>query len=124
MKIYVAASWLSRERARVLMTQLEAEDHTITFDWTACVPSDDRATRAIQAKRDLQGVADADALVLLVDENPTQGAWVEFGYAIALSVPIIALLESSCGCIFLDAPSDVFAARNRVQMLALLKELT
>ena len=86
MKFYVAGKFEDKERVRLAQNCIEAAGHEITHDWTMA--------KAIggpdEAKDDMEGVKDADAL-LFVNVDPGllyAGSLVEIGMAIALDKPV------------------------------------
>lgn len=98
-KVYVAASSHELPRARAVMRALEAAGFIITWDWTDSVEAkiaagvaeakmDDAECEAC-ARRDLQGVAEADALVFLAPNGTSKMGWLEVGFALALGIPCI-----------------------------------
>ena len=95
MKVYVASSFKSKEDYRKLKEVLEANGHEITHDW-----SDDDVTglegidlgtyKITCAGLSLMGVYEADVFVLLARPNMA-GAFVEMGFAIGASIPVVVL---------------------------------
>ena len=101
MNIYVAAKWEERERAREIMIQLIEAGHIITYDWTQAVEQ----MSCEQALRDLHGVFEADALVLIAEHDLAyKGALVEMGMAIACGLPVYVLGHAIDSCIFMALP--------------------
>jgi hypothetical protein len=88
--IYVAGSSSEPERVRRAMDEVVGRGWTLAQDWLADIeregaanPTDDEVRNRC-ADKDLSAVFDADVLWLLVPTSRSSGAWVEFGYAIAL----------------------------------------
>lgn len=98
MKIYVAGSWVEKEtRACVAMQKLRDAGHEITHDWATVeqhqtwsnekdsdklMPSAERKKRA---SADLEGIEEADAVLVLAPEGRgSSGMWAEFGFALAM----------------------------------------
>ncbi len=101
MKLYVAAKWEDRERAREVMRQMVAEGHEITFDWTHSEQFSPE-----QAACDMRGVKDADALVFVAEKDlPFKGAYVEMGMALAWGKPIYLIGTGIDACIFTVLPN-------------------
>lgn len=107
-KIYVAGATKEVERVRTVQGYCRTAGHEITFDWTdgleaqtvAEVDMFDEHARTL-AWRCLDGVLDADVVVFCVPKfQPTRGAWVEFGYAVAKKRGIVILGEASRVSIF------------------------
>jgi nucleoside 2-deoxyribosyltransferase len=94
MRIYLAAPWAHREDMPTISEQLEAAGHYITWKWWE---TPDLKEGSIfdgelmkQAGKDMQGVIDADVLVVL-NSAKSEGKAVEQGLAIAYKKPIIAV---------------------------------
>lgn len=102
MKLFVAGKWTSRHYARQRMTELEQAGHSITYDWMA----EEGDWWREFALEDMQGVRDADALVLII-EPAMEGAWVEVGIALALgkTVYVEGVETYPSHCIFLCHPA-------------------
>lgn len=91
MKVYIAAPYPMREEAIALMLQLETAGHEVTSTW---LKSPDEM-KDEYARLDLADVARADALVAFNpagwEEKGTGGRHVEFGYALALNIPVFLI---------------------------------
>jgi nucleoside 2-deoxyribosyltransferase len=107
-KIYVAGATKEVERVRTVQGYVRTAGHEITFDWTAGIEAQtvseaamfDEHARTL-AWRCLDGVTDADVIVLCAPKfQPTRGAWVEFGYAVAQKRGIVVLGEAGRQSIF------------------------
>lgn len=101
MKIYVAGAWSDRANVSMVAEEIAAEAGcVITFRWWEKGPSESTPERHRRSYLrecgvlDLNGVADADAVVFVYHDD-TRGAWLEMGYAIALLKPIFVLGEAS-----------------------------
>ena len=105
MKFYIATRFsneLLKNKAIAIKNELEKLGHNMTFNWMSypsLKPYDQNLVEASKiAKLDLEGVIDADFLILLPDSNGT-GLYVEFGVAIAQCLmtksPKIYLLSDS-----------------------------
>jgi hypothetical protein len=95
MKIYVAAASSEIERAEKRMAQLKEIGFDVVSTWPEVIrkvgsanPIEaSREDRATWAAEDLSQVATAEVLWYLIPESaPTDGANVEFGYALMLGV--------------------------------------
>lgn len=124
MKIYVAAKWERRERAREIMDLLKQQGHVITHDWTHEDDSemDERERDEYLeecAGQDEDGVHECEVFVI----EPTtgcKGAWVEFGIARSADKPIIVIdPEKRRECIFERMPN----VRHVPDLAALVDEL-
>lgn len=88
MRVYVAGSLADSSRVREVQGALVAAGHDLTLDWTASPDADlrDYAAHPVEAGRlaraDLDAVASADAVVLVVGDAPGRGMYVEFGAAL------------------------------------------
>jgi nucleoside 2-deoxyribosyltransferase len=102
MRFYVAGKYSERKLIREVMNELESMGHTITEDWTKHT---DLNKALIYAVRDTNGVKNCDALVeIMINHNTYQGAWVEFGIAIACDKPIYLIGDAGDDCIFTKYP--------------------
>lgn len=94
MKIYIAAPWKHRGQVPGIAAKIEAAGHTITWRWWTIenVPESERTVENLrhQAINDVQGVKDAD-LVLLINSERSEGKSLEQGIAVADNKPIIAV---------------------------------
>lgn len=109
MNIYVAAAFAEYPRARAAMAALRARGHVITHDWTALAdvyPNDDAPThlRQLHAREDLEGVRDADLVIVLTPADRSRGAglWVEMGAALALGKPVVIAGEQRARNVFCE----------------------
>lgn len=131
MKVYVAAKWEERERARNFMRSVRLLGHVITHDWTH--ETDEGLSGAGRhrylgscATSDLQAVRDCDVLVLL--HNPQcRGAYVELGIALGLAKVVIVVgsprLESAEHLpVFYWLPSVLHAALEHTALAALSRD--
>lgn len=101
MRVYVAAKWEDRARARRVMSHLEERGHTITYDWTGSAELSPN-----QALLDVEGVTAAEALVVLAEEpRAWKGTYVEFGIALGIGIPIYIVGRHMAECIFTLCPS-------------------
>jgi len=82
MKIYVASSFLNKDAAREMQDLLKRYGHEITYDWTQHPSSTDWGIFREECKKDLQGIVDADALVVVLPGR--LGTASELGIALAL----------------------------------------
>ena len=101
LRVYVAAKWEDRERAREVMNAFREAGDTITYDWTV----DESSFSAKQAAADRQGVLDADIFVGVFEkELAYMGALVEMGMAAAHGIPIFIMGHGIDKCIFTLLP--------------------
>ncbi len=93
--VYLAGSGDPAESVRVgYECRLINTSHNLTLahDWAATIkkygrnPKESKDQRRAWARGDLQAVADADVFWLLLPENPSVGAWVEFGAVLAFNM--------------------------------------
>jgi nucleoside 2-deoxyribosyltransferase len=84
MKMYVAAPWIWRERARKLAYQIIETGHQVNSRW---LWQDDGVSETVGARQDLEDIDMADAIVLMTMPKGTMfssgGRMVELGYAMA-----------------------------------------
>lgn len=93
-KIYIAAPWVDREKMEEIATLFEGNGCTITHRWwnVENIPEVERTPSLMkkQAEMDLNGVLEADAVVL-INSVKSEGKAVEQGIALAKRIPIIAV---------------------------------
>lgn len=91
-RIYVAGASAPSERSRVreVMNAIEGSPHLeLVHDWLSLIERTEewemnRRERIDAALVDLESIDSADAVLLLLpDDVPSIGAWVELGYAMA-----------------------------------------
>lgn len=106
MRVYVASKFEDKHIAQHAMKQLRAVGHEITHDWT--VEDDSKAEpgrldeyHAVCAERDIEGVQDAEVLVIF-PHNQGKGLYVELGIALGAAIPIVCVSKG------LDLPSCIF----------------
>lgn len=99
-KVYVAGSSAELERAQRAIDFIRSIGWEVVHDWVADVRRErleggrqdsdlsDEERRTF-AHKDLTSVGDAELVWLLVPNNPSTGAWVELGYALALTRVLI-----------------------------------
>lgn len=105
MKLYVASKFEHKPLARAVMDFLELNGHTITCDWTKHewpehyegkeLYSKDIKLTNFFASNDLNGIQEADAIIVLYAGIKGPGMSFEMGYAKALNKPIIMVGEDT-----------------------------
>lgn len=93
--IYIAAPFRDREQMPAIATQLEDAGFHITHKWWLVddVGHDDEdhiTTNAEHATKDIEGVLNAD-VVLLINTGKSEGKAIEQGVALAAGLPIVAV---------------------------------
>lgn len=110
MKVYVAGSSGEIERAEKWMAALRAAGFEVTSTWPETIRkvgsanpmTATREQRAMWSAQDLSEVSDAEVFWLLLPEGkPSEGACVEFGYAVMLG----ATAKEARALGILDAPN-------------------
>lgn len=95
MRIYLAGSSKQRPFVAYLARQIEQQGHQISHPWWVDYDDTDRRKFAQAAQDDLRGVAEADAFIAVLDgSQPSLGAHLEMGYAMALQIPTLALVST------------------------------
>lgn len=92
MKIYLAGKYSDRENLGKKRDQLISKGHKITHDWmTFELPSRSHEHLGIYAKNDIQGVIDADLLLIIMDDKKYtyRGSFTELGAGLALNKRIL-----------------------------------
>jgi hypothetical protein len=116
---YAAGRFKDYGNVRKTIDRLATLGYKVTYDWTRTEefgkdghPRQDDAhmlgkeTLRQYAYNDLDGVGNADFMVVLAD-NELAGAWVEFGAALALGVQPIYVIEPYRWTIFLECDGVV-----------------
>lgn len=104
MKIYLAGSSKQRGFLVKLARLIEQQGHTITHKWWEHFAywwtGDEEGPDFYEAaKADLQGVRDANALIVVMDHDfVSPGAHFEMGFAFALGLPILVLVSDLEKC--------------------------
>jgi hypothetical protein len=104
MNIYLAGASSEMDMCAEYMQTLRDLGHTITEDWVANIKRVGDANpldatdmyRKKYARTDLEGVRHAFLFWLLVPEKPSNGCWVELGYALAMcqEIPHVMVVAS------------------------------
>lgn len=90
MRIYIASALENIEQVQAVRDALIAEGHTITYDWTTHgAVRDDLARLAEVAGSEVQGVREADLVVVLLPGG--RGTHAELGMACALGIPVLLI---------------------------------
>jgi hypothetical protein len=97
--VYIAASSREADRVRRAQAMVQERGWTLTLDWLSEIEANlVRGVRDMElsldeqrrhAQADLDAIRRADAVWLLAPAEPTKGAWVELGYALARSRPVV-----------------------------------
>lgn len=94
-KVYVAGKWYDKATIKTYIEQLKSAGVEITHDWTITEEEDKKtdADCARFAVMDLQGVMDAEAVVVVVTDAsyPYRGTCVECGAALACNKPVFVV---------------------------------
>lgn len=106
-KVYVAGRWAQWQKVRSMQQALSRRGFSVTYDWTAvaefCVEEADEDMPACAA-RDLEGCADADIVVALIEPG-CRGSWLEMGYALAKGARVYVVSTPDVGeHVFFHAP--------------------
>ena len=86
MKIYIASALSNSDNVKAFRDRLSSLGHTITYDWTAHNFVDDVNKLQEIAYKELNGVLDADLLIVLYPWG--FGTHCELGIAAAVAKPI------------------------------------
>lgn len=123
-RVYVASAFEDFQRTRAVMAQLRNGGWTVTFDWTAMAdiyPTDNAPLheRAKHARADLQGVRDADVVLVLTptDKSKGCGMWWEAGAAAALGKPVVISGPQRGRSVFCELGFQVETDELAVEML-------
>lgn len=105
MKIYIAGASKEPDRVRKMMNMVAEHQYLeLTLDWLAAIadePAKDEdlspEEREGYATRDLDAVAAADVIWLLAPKGAGKGAWIEYGYALALGAQRTTVVSGATG---------------------------
>ena len=114
MRVYVAGKFEEKEAVRAAQAALRARGHIISYDWTEHEIA--TADHAACAEADLNGVLDADALLLLWHPS-LRGGLVELGAALCSCVYVIVV-----GCPPLHEQPNVFFHHLGVRHVATVED--
>ena len=89
-KIYVGASFEDRLIVKELENKLKSRGFKITSNWTEHFNKNECE---MYAKEDLQGIKDADILVVYNSSHKTTGKITEIGMAIYKGIPVLVFGE-------------------------------
>ena len=118
--LYVAGKWADREKIGNIIKQLQQHGFIVTHNWTRVETKDllknltektdtkehdvdedghsgfTAEYMAACAKNDIEGVVEADALLVIMDQPdyPYRGTWTEIGAALALKKPVIIVMPN------------------------------
>lgn len=117
MKFYVATAFDHASAATQMMDALRERGHVITFDWTVYQPlvadgwkPDGEELENIAAE-EVEGVRDADALIVLLPGG--RGTHAELGVALALRKPVCIFGEETRATPFYLHPAVCFRGSRR-----------
>jgi nucleoside 2-deoxyribosyltransferase len=91
-KLYVAGCFARAEDINLYIRMLKHSGYEITHDWTKVEISEDyKEKRATYAIFDVEGVRDADTLVIIITEKdyPYMGTSTELGVALGLNKRVV-----------------------------------
>jgi hypothetical protein len=87
MKVYIAAKLENRQEVERIIKLIRDKNHEIIIDWTKDEPINKPYENNIQVAkertiRDVSGIKNSDAFILLTDEGTNKGMYIELGVAI------------------------------------------
>lgn len=107
MKVFVSGKIGDDNDVRRVMAALRSRGHEITFDWTAIEHlrpyEQNQVASAAAAELELNGVATADALILLSHDRGV-GMYVELGAALALGKSVFVVASPPARTMFFFHP--------------------
>lgn len=111
-KIYVASRLENADAVRHAQALCLEYGHELTYDWTPhfyAVQRGEKVDLGLVAAEDLEGVLEADALILLSHPG-IKGALVEVGAALATGARVVVVgdpVAAGCDNVFLHLPEVV-----------------
>lgn len=98
MNVYLSARSDDLPAAQAAMKKIQAAGHKIVHDWTEELHLEATASAewlSKRAKSDLDGVARADVVVVLLPLDPRLGVPIEMGAALVLGIPVFVVEEEN-----------------------------
>lgn len=95
--VYVAGMWGAKAHIKGMMNDVTTRGHRITHDWTSFETELDGAAKlALNAEKDIAGVAQCDVFVAIMDDEhyPYRGSFTELGCALGLKKRVIIVCPS------------------------------
>lgn len=125
--VFVAGASAEPERVRWAMERVLDQGWIVALDWLDSIEQEgsandglSRAVRARHAEADMDGVLRADALWLLWPAEPSTGAYVELGIALASDVPVWISGDGHERCIY-AALAEVCVDDDRAGLESLIR---
>lgn len=101
-KIYIASTLDNAVRVRKIRDVFKTHGIELTYDWTnhndglsIYIPDDDPELKELTAKKELRGVYDASAVLVVMPGG--RGTHFEFGAAYVFKKPVVLLLDEHTG---------------------------
>lgn len=93
MKFYIAGKWTEKNTIQLWIKTMQDMGHVITHNWTLIEESDKKSYEdcARFAEFDVNGVRDADVLIIVITDPsyPYRGTCCELGIALALNKQVM-----------------------------------
>lgn len=116
MRVYVAGSLADVVAVQEAQSAVESAGHEVTHDWTRGLDvaledyAEDPDAAGRVGRTDLLGVLRADALVLVANEHPGRGMFVELGAALACvekgqNMQVVVVGSLTAGSVFYFHPA-------------------
>jgi hypothetical protein len=103
MRVFVAGSFLDKEKVRKVQAALRQAGHEITHDWTQHDGTDDPRILREQALADEKGVRDAQVLIVVLPGR--FGTHAEVGMALISRKPVIFVgNQGDMECLYFHHP--------------------
>jgi len=102
-KFYIATGFRNVDAHHRVRDVLVKDGHEITYDWTLAGETNDPLVYSNISECEIQGVKDADFLVVLLPGK--FGTHAELGAALALDKPVILCGYMEYDCIFYHHPN-------------------
>ncbi len=107
---YLAAGWAMRQQARLLAGRIAAATGARCMSRWLC--RNPRLEASAAAEQDIMDIGDADLLIALCGRSTRGGKWIEVGYALGLSLPVVFLVPAGE-----RTPLPVFATLDDVAVI-------
>lgn len=96
MRVYVAGPSADREEVQAVQRFVRQEGHEINYDWTK---EYGQGEPGVICAAEIAAVRDADAVLIILTDQPSVGSIVEFGAALGAAKPVVIYDERGGGTI-------------------------
>lgn len=96
MKIYLTSSFPERIYLRQIADDLGQDGHEIVSDWIYIATSFiDEKDQRLWVSLNVQRIKESDLVIVFVGAPPSEGCWIELGYALGRKIPVFVVGQAS-----------------------------